>query len=75
MDTVAERLSKFDFNNIELNSYNILLELICMYSPSECEKVVNDRICNEQHRVFLLAELRRFYAVGDSLKAKGVLSS
>jgi hypothetical protein len=66
--SLAERLATFDFKNMNINQYNVLLELICMYSPSECEAIINERIVDEANRAFMLGELARFYQVASLIK-------
>lgn len=70
MDTVAERLAKFDFEHSDVNMYNILLELISTKTPEECEEMINERICDEQNRAFMLTELVRFYKIATLIKPK-----
>ena len=69
MDSLHERLAKFQFSkNMDINQYNILLEIICMYSPSDCAALINERIVDASSRAFMLAELARFYQVASLVK-------
>lgn len=68
--SVAERLSKFDFEHADVNMYNILLELISTKTSRECEEIINERICDANNRSFMLAELARFYNVVSLIKTK-----
>ena len=69
MDSLHERLAKFQFSkNMDINQYNILLEIICMYSPNDCAALINERIVDASSRAFMLAELARFYQVASLVK-------
>lgn len=68
--SLAERLAQFDFEHADVNMYNILLELISTRTARECEEIINERICDEQNRAFMLAELARFYNVASLIETK-----
>ena len=85
MDTLVEQLKLFDirlksgasspcgtddFKNADINMYNVLLELIYICTPHQCEAIINEHVVDIPLKELLLSELNRFYAVGESLKNK-----
>jgi len=84
MESIVERLKLFDirlksgasspcgrddFKNADINMYNVLMELIYMYTPHQCEAIINEHVADENNKEQLLAELHRFYVVASAFKS------